>query len=485
MVKRSPKTPIDLTSAQINDIDTPQPVFRYPSDLSSERFCLLELTDINRLLPNQPDPTSMYASDATADFCLLYMDSNTANATRLRGNSFIPSALMYSHLQTLKIDNEFSSAWYIKSKKLVGVNDLLIPIVGNVHFSALLIRNIRSSTPVFYHYDSLVNYHNTEEIVQLFSEYLQALQKAERGDDGDGDQSVDTAVEIISNNVIKLKGPVQGNGYDCGIYMLKFFQQILEFDGSLETFLESFNNSAWSHTDILNYRKAMYDVAIRLYDEFESNQNMIATQNIVRSIEENRYSTKHKEIKVDQSPNKKATIDAYILETFGTMDSYIRLVPNPNDQEYVRQTYAQNQSLSDTFSPKKRTINCGFQRGEFVILSRYHFNMALSWAPSNTSCWDRIPFSYDRFPKTYGHVNFAALEGPSRIVYFASSPLFSTSHAYRYLLWICHLTTCSKPIKEWTLFDTQTERFNVVKGNIYLCFQKANFNYIVLIAYLI
>ena len=70
--------------------------------------------------------------------------------------------------------------------------------------------------------------------------------------------------------------------------MLKFFQQILDSDDNIETFLESFNNTAWSHDDILNYRKAMYDIAIRLYDEFESSQNMIATQNIVRSIEENR-----------------------------------------------------------------------------------------------------------------------------------------------------------------------------------------------------
>ena len=246
----------------------------------------------------------------------------------------------------------------------------------------------------------------------------------------------------------------------------QFFQQILDSDDNIETFLESFNNTAWSHDDILNYRKALYDIAIRLYDEFESSQNMIATQNIVRSIEENRYTIKHKEMKADQQvPNKKASIDSYILEKFGTMQSYIRLVPNPNDQEYIRLSYSQNQSLSDTFSTKRKTINCGYQRGEFVILSRYNSNMALSWAPTNTSCWDLIPFSYDRFPKTYGHVNFAALEGPNRQVYFASSPLYSNSDGYRYILWICHLTTCSKPIKEWTLFDTQTERFNVVKGN--------------------
>ena len=100
-------------------------------------------------------------------------------------------------------------------------------------------------------------------------------------------------------------------------------------------------------------------------------------------------------MKADQQVPQ-TSIDSYILEKFGTMQSYIRLVPNPNDQEYIRLSNSQNQSLSDTFSTKRKAINCGYQRGEFVILSRYYFNMALSWAPTKTSCClDLIPFSYD------------------------------------------------------------------------------------------
>jgi hypothetical protein len=130
------------------------------------------------------------------------MNINNANA-RLKDNVFIPSALMHSHLRTLKLSNDFSSAWYIRSNKLDGVNDLLIPIVWNDHFSALVIRNIRSSTPEFYHYDSLVNYHNTEEIVELFSEYLQALQQAQRVADG----SDEDPFKITRSIIIKLKEP--------------------------------------------------------------------------------------------------------------------------------------------------------------------------------------------------------------------------------------------------------------------------------------
>ena len=45
-----PPTPIDLISVQMKDNnDDTRPVFRYPKDLSSKRFCLLELSDINRL----------------------------------------------------------------------------------------------------------------------------------------------------------------------------------------------------------------------------------------------------------------------------------------------------------------------------------------------------------------------------------------------------------------------------------------------------
>ena len=51
----------------------------------------------------------------------------------------------------------------------------------------------------------------------------------------------------------------------------------------------------------------MYDVVIRLYDENVGNQNMIATQNVVRDIEESRYSTKHKEIKVSKDESKKVS----------------------------------------------------------------------------------------------------------------------------------------------------------------------------------
>ena len=97
---------------------------------------------------------------------------------------------------------------------------------------------------------------------------------------------------------------------------------------------------------------------------------------------------------------------------------------------------------------------------------QFYFKIESNWAPSHhgISCWDRLPFNYNRYPKTYGHISFAALEGPNRKIMISSSPLYSEQDEHRYILWIPHLTTCWKPIKEWTLFDTQTERFIVVKG---------------------
>lgn len=450
---------VDLTSISTEaNCETTSPVMlRYPvyPDNDSSNVITISLSDINRLRPDQDsNGTDMYLSDTIADFCISYMQNNSTPYSRK--GVFITSCLFYSHLKLLAINGDYSSAWY--TRKLDAIDSIVIPIVADDHFSTIVVRNIWQKEPVFYHYDSLSNYHSTQDIVELIINYVRELRRSKDGDD----EYNNASLSFDPSRVIKLKGPIQRNKFDCGVFMLKFIQKVLE--STVYSCLESFNSTAWSCQDVRDYRIAMYDVVIRLYDENVGNQNMIATQNVVRDIEESRYSTKHKELKVCKDASKKVSIDTYILETFGTMDNYIRLVPNVNDQDYIRLIYNQNQFLLETFNAKRRTINCGVYRGEFVILSRYHFLPALSWAPNNVNCWDRIPVSYDRYPKTYGHINFAALEGPNKKTFFSSSPLGSDNDGYRYILWICHLTTCWKPIKEWTLFDTHTERFNVVKG---------------------
>ena len=454
---------VDLTSISTEaNCETTSPVMlRYPvyPDNDSSNVITISLSDINRLRPDQDsNGTDMYLSDTIADFCISYMQNNSTSS---RKGVFITSCLFYSHLKPLGNTGDISSAWYIRNGNLHAVNIIVIPIVTEEHFSTLVVTGIWQNNPVFYHYDSLVTYHSTHDFIELIADYLRELRRSKDGDD----ESDNSLLSIDPSRVIKLKGPIQRNKFDCGVFMLKFIQKILESSVSLENCLDSFNSTMWSCQDVRDYRIAMYDVVKCLYDEDVGNQNMIATQHIVRDIEENRYSTKHQELKVlPKDASKKVSIDTYILETFGTMDNYIRLVPNVNDQEYIRLIYNQNQFLLETFNAKRRTINCGVYRGEFVILSTFHFLPALSWAPNNVNCWDRIPVSYDRYPKTYGHINFAALEGPNKKTFFSSSPLGSDNDGYRYILWICHLTTCWKPIKEWTLFDTHTERFNVVKG---------------------
>jgi len=433
-------------------------MLRYPNGSDIDNMCPIALSDIIRLRPHQETPSDMFLSDATADFCISYMQQNISNP---RKDIFITHSLFYEHLKALSNNNDsFVTAWYIGTGKLKGISILVVPIVSEIHFTTMVITDIWG-TPLFFHYDSLVDYHSTDDMVKVFAEYLKELKRSHSNDD----QSSNTTISVNSSNVVKINGPIQENRHDCGIFSLKFIQNLLgtKEDVRLDLYLlNSFSDSAWSSSDVLNYRNSMYDIGMSLYDDFMGNQNIIATQNIVRAIEENRYSIKHKEPK--PAPNPSNTIDSYILDKFGTMDSYIRVVPSANDQEYIRQCYNQKLHLCDTFNSRKRSINCGYYRGEFVILSKYQFHMALSWAPSHVSCWDNLPIDYDRYPKTYGHINFAALEGPNRQIFIASSPLQSKSEGCRYILWLCHLTTCWKPIKEWTLFDTHTERFIVVKG---------------------
>ena len=389
-------------------------MLRYPvyPDNDNTNVLTISLSDINRLKPDQDsNGTDMYLSDTIADFCISYMQSNSTPSSRK--GVFITSCLFYSHLKPLAINGDISSAWYTRNGKLDAINSIVIPIVTDEHFSTIVVTGIWRNDPVFYHYDSLVNYHSTHDIIELIADYVKELRRPKNG------EIYSSLLSIDPSRVIKLKGPIQGNKFDCGVFMLKFIQNVLESSTiSLDSCLDSFNSTTWSCQDVRDYRIAMYDVVIRLFDENVGNQNMIATQNIVRDIEESRYSTKHKELKVSKDVGKKVSIDTYILETFGTMDNYIRLVPNVNDQDYIRLMYNQNQFLLDTFNAKRRTINCGVYRGEFIILSRYHFLPALSWVPNNVNCWDRIPVSYDRYPNYMDISTSLHLKGLTRRRFF-------------------------------------------------------------------
>jgi len=330
---------VDLLSEAVDSSNiVPTTTFlRYPNDSESDNLCLLSLDDINRLRPGQTNPTDMYLSDSTADFCISYMGNN---APSTRKDIFISSSLFYTHLKTLALINDFATAWYIESGSLLEVDNILIPVISDDHCSAVVITNIWG-TPIFYHYDSLETYHSTYEIAELVAEFLRELRRPKFCKDQS--DVAGTSIVVNKETVKKLKGPVQDNKFDCGIFMLKFIQKIHETTGTLDTFFKSFRDNSWSNDDILIYRNSMYDICTRLYDEFVGNRNMIATQNIVRNIEESRYSSKHKEIKTDDlvendgigSATIKLSIDAYILQEFGNMENYIRLVPNSNDQDYI------------------------------------------------------------------------------------------------------------------------------------------------------
>lgn len=298
---------IDLTSISTEaNCETTSPVMlRYPvyPDNDNTNVLTISLSDINRLRPDQDsNGTDMYLSDTIADFCISYMQSNSTPSSRK--GVFITSCLFYSHLKPLGIIGDISSAWYTRNGKLDAINSIVIPIVTDEHFSTIVVTGIWRNNPVFYHYDSLVNYHSTHDIIELIADYLKELRRPKNG------EIYSSSLSIDPSRVIKLKGPIQRNKFDCGVFMLKFIQNVLESSAiSLDSCLDSFHSTMWSCQDVRDYRIAMYDVVIRLYDENVGNQNMIATQNIVRDIEESRYSTKHKELKVSKDASKKVSID--------------------------------------------------------------------------------------------------------------------------------------------------------------------------------
>ena len=178
---------VDLTSISTEaNCETTSPVMlRYPvyPDNDSSNVITISLSDINRLRPDQDsNGTDMYLSDTIADFCISYMQNNSTSSPRK--GVFITSCLFYSHLKPLGNTGDISSAWYIRDGKLHEFNTIVIPIVTDAHFSTLVVTGLwQNNPPVFYHYDSLVNYHSTHDLIELIADYLGELKRSKDGDD--------------------------------------------------------------------------------------------------------------------------------------------------------------------------------------------------------------------------------------------------------------------------------------------------------------
>ena len=80
----------------------------------------------------------------------------------------------------------------------------MIPIVADDHFSTIVVTGIWRNDPVYYHYDSLANYHSTQDIVELIAGYVRELRRSKDGDD----EYNNASLSIDPSRVIKLKGPI-------------------------------------------------------------------------------------------------------------------------------------------------------------------------------------------------------------------------------------------------------------------------------------
>ena len=135
---------------------------------------------------------------------------------------FVASSLFLTHLKSMADRGEsLESAWYLSSGKLIGKRYFGVPICMENHYSMVIIADIWGATR-FFHYDSLVNYHNSDDLFPLVAEYIRVLRLSNvnlNQETPDLDKS--------TVNFYKLKGPIQPNSFDCGIYALKFIRTIL------------------------------------------------------------------------------------------------------------------------------------------------------------------------------------------------------------------------------------------------------------------
>ena len=119
---------------------------------------------------------------------------------------FVASSLFMTHLKSIADRGEsLESAWYLSSGKLTGKRYFGVPICLENHYSMVFIADIWGATR-FFHYDSTVNYHNSDDLFPIVAEYIRVLRLSnpnlEKSD-----------LDMSTFNFYKLKGPIQPNSH--------------------------------------------------------------------------------------------------------------------------------------------------------------------------------------------------------------------------------------------------------------------------------
>ena len=463
--------------------------FVYPTGGGMQSIQVRE-SDIRRLNPNQPVSTDKYLSDTGIDFIQKHIVAGISHQTQIRYNPFVASVLFFTHLKSTLMScggdsSQFSTTWYAG---FIHDHPMILAINhGSAHFTGTAIWNPWGVEPIVYHYDPLPGYHSRSYIFPPYKAYL--CSAAHRPFLAQQQQKV-----VPKPKFVQLRGPIQPNSWDCALYALYFVQYSLSLPASAQTEnpYEHFNETTWVHEDIVNMRQKYYDIMLRLKGDYEAfRDEQIRQYNESGDRDDSSGSATPLVLEPQQQPQPEQYVDgvedlannagmdqkyredllyeAFLIQKFGSMESYLQKIPCARDQKKLRNTFDGKLDLLTFWESKKSGINCGYvgeNKMDLHIYTKFVFESSLLWAPPNSHGYDICPFDPNRYPSLYGYQSFAVMEVNGKH-YLCGYALYCPEYGHKYMLWVNNLTCCWNPRREYIIYNTEKEAFTFVQGKYF------------------
>lgn len=250
--------------------------------------------DLIRLNPPE------YLNDSLIDLKINYMLANLSESKRKR--IYVFSSLFYTKLTYGDNDHKSSHNRVARWTKRVNIFDfdyLFFPINFSIHWSLVVVckpeqhinrgyrYNVEQNEACLVHMDSCGNYHNTSLIAKQITNYLSYEWKVTR------------TIKNIEFNlfkkipIVKAICPQQINGYDCGVYIIKYVEVWFE---EMPTTTRSnqenrlsppFSNDMFTPQDITQERIKYKNLLIQLAREWKAKEKLVIKRNIISKLLEN------------------------------------------------------------------------------------------------------------------------------------------------------------------------------------------------------
>jgi sentrin-specific protease 7 len=209
-----------------------------------------------RIIPDNLNAhnSDKFLNDKLIELKIKYMIDNLSFEKKSKvyafGTLFYPKLTQESNP---KVGHSLVSRW-TKGINIFNFDIIFIPIVYSLHWSLVVIykpsnwiesKFTNHEETFFLHLDS-ADYHNTDNVHKIITNYLsnEWKSKSDKEEQFKGN---------LFKNLPKLNSPCpkQENGYDCGVYLYKYVEVILDiFPNSKDLFSSLFNNNMFTKEDI-------------------------------------------------------------------------------------------------------------------------------------------------------------------------------------------------------------------------------------------